>query len=97
MFRGTPCNFVWLQDIDLLYFVQYKTKTKKFADFIIFFRAFSKFFKNKKLLTQIFKILIIHKPSLGSREVPQKFGPDRFSRFDVYWIQTNRQAKFIYR
>ena len=35
----------------------------------------------------------------------KKFGPDRFSRFDVYWIQTNRQtdkqtdrqAKFIHR
>ena len=35
----------------------------------------------------------------------KKFGPDRFIRFDVYWIQTNRhpnrqtsrQAKFIYR
>ena len=35
----------------------------------------------------------------------KKFGPDRVSRFDVYWIQTNkqtnkqtdRQAKFIYR
>ena len=35
----------------------------------------------------------------------KKFGPDRFSRLDVYWIQTNkqtdkqtdRQAKFIYR
>ena len=35
----------------------------------------------------------------------KKFGPDRFSRFDVYWIQINkqtpkhpdRQAKFIYR
>ena len=27
----------------------------------------------------------------------KKFGPDRFSRFDVYWIQTNRQGKFIYR
>ena len=35
----------------------------------------------------------------------KKFGPDRFSRFDVYWIkmdkQTNqqipRQAKYIYR
>ena len=35
----------------------------------------------------------------------KKFGADRFSRFDVYWIQTNkqtnrhpdRQAKFIYR
>ena len=30
----------------------------------------------------------------------KKFGPDRFSRFDVYWIQTNKQtpiqAKFIY-
>ena len=28
-----------------------------------------------------------------------KFGPDRFCRFDVYWIQTNKQtdkqAKFI--
>ena len=35
----------------------------------------------------------------------KKIGPDRFSPFDVYWIQTNkqtdkqteRQAKFIYR
>ena len=27
----------------------------------------------------------------------KKFGPDRFIRFDVYWIQTDRQAKFIYR
>jgi len=27
----------------------------------------------------------------------KKFGPDRFSRFEVYWIQTDRQAKFIYR
>ena len=31
----------------------------------------------------------------------KKFGPDRFSRFDVYWIQTDRktdrQAKFMYR
>ena len=27
----------------------------------------------------------------------KKFGPVRFSRFDVYWIQTHRQAKFIFR
>ena len=27
----------------------------------------------------------------------KKSGPDRLSRFDVYWIQTNRQDKFIYR
>ena len=26
------------------------------------------------------------------RMFPQKFGPDRFSRFDVYWIQTNKQT-----
>ena len=25
-----------------------------------------------------------------------KFGPYRFSRFDVYWIQTNTQANCIY-
>ena len=29
-------------------------KNKKFADFIIFFRAFSKFYKNKKLLNNFF-------------------------------------------
>ena len=22
----------------------------------------------------------------------KKFGPDRFSRFDIYWIQTNKQT-----
>ena len=42
-----------------------------------------------------------YKPSLESRDVLHKIWPDRFSRFDVYWIQTNiqtdRQAKFIYR
>ena len=53
-------------------------KTKNFADF---------------WWRQIFENLIIHKPSLGSSDDPQKFGPDRFSRFEVYWIQTERQAK----
>ena len=48
------------------------------------------------LRRQIFEILMIHKPSLESLDVPQKFGPDRFSRFDVYRIQTDSQAKFIY-
>ena len=41
-----------------LLFVQYKTKTKKFANFIIFCRAFSNFYKNKKLLNTNLKILI---------------------------------------
>jgi len=26
----------------------------------------------------------------------QGFGPDRFSRFDVYWIQTNGQTSQVY-
>ena len=46
-------------------------------------------------------MLIIQKPSLGHVRFCGKFRPDRFSRFDVYWIQTDkqtdRQAKFIYR
>ena len=29
---------------------------------------------------------------LGRSEVHTKFGPDLFSRFDVYWIQTDRQT-----
>ena len=41
----------------------------------------------------------------GHARLHKKFGPDRFSRFDVYWMQTknktnkqtDRQAKFIYR
>ena len=56
--------------------------------------------KSEFLWRQIFEILIIHKPSLlpcGHVMSHKKFGPDRFSRFDVYWIQTDRQAKFIYR
>ena len=27
-----------------------------------------------------------------SREVTQKFKPDRFSRLGIYWIQTNKQT-----
>jgi len=41
---------------------------KKFADF----QKFKFFTKLKTSKTQIFKISIIHKPSLGSLDVPQK-------------------------
>ena len=34
----------------------------------------------------------IHKSSLGPREFPQKIGPDGFSRFEVFWIQTIKLA-----
>jgi len=39
----------------------------------------------------VFKILIFHKPSLRSYEAHTKFGLDRFCRFDVFWIRTNRR------
>ena len=68
-------------------------------------------------MTWIFKMFKIFKNRIvmevnveirSSRNLPRgymmshkKFGPDRLSRFDVYWIQTSqqtdRQAKFIYR
>ena len=53
---------------------------------------FHKLMKIKLCCRLIFKILIIHKPSLGSCEVPQKCWPNRFGCFCVYWIQTNKQT-----
>ena len=48
---------------------------------------------------QIFENLIIHKPSLGSREIPQKnLGPIGSAVLTfIGYKQTDRQAKFIYR
>ena len=43
----------------------------------------------------IFKILITHKPFPCHARSYTKFGPDRFSRFDVYWIQTDRQTEKV--
>ena len=71
------------------------------------FKKKSRIFKNLNIFAKLktfkthFFIFIIHKPFLWSRNVPHKFGPDQFNRFDVYRIltdrQTPRQAKFIYR
>ena len=60
------------------------------------------FFTKLKHLKHIFiKFLSFINLPCGHVMSHKKFGPDRFSRFDVYWIQTNgqtdRQAKFIYR
>jgi len=48
--------------------VHRKTNQKKFADFNKKFRVFSNFQKlnENRILSQIFEILIIHKPSLGT-------------------------------
>ena len=34
--------------------------------------------------------------SSGNVSNHAKIGPDRFSRFDVYWSQTNRQTSKVY-
>ena len=75
---------------------------KRFA----YFQDFKTFYKNKlNFLTRIFRILIFHKPSLGSREIPQtNVGPigSAVLTFIGYKQtqtnkQTDKQAKFIYR
>ena len=56
----------------------------KFADF----ENFTKFYK-----------INIYKPNLSGmmQSATKNLGPitDQFSRFDVYWIQTDRQANYI--
>ena len=74
--------------------IHYKTKT----NFIKKCRGYSEIEFCKRL---IFENSIVNKPSLGSPRVPQKILTKRFSRFDVFWIQTdrqtNRQGKYLCR
>ena len=70
-----------------------KTKTKEFADFIIQISRIFKIFKNLILMEANLENLIIYKPSLQGHVMShKKIRPDQFSRFDVYWIQTDRQT-----
>jgi len=59
---------------------------KKFANF----QECNFFTKLKTFKTHFFKFYHIF--SYGHVMSHTKFGPDRFSRFDVYWIQTNKQT-----
>ena len=47
----------------------------------------SKFIEYKCCWRQIFEILIIHKPSLGSFKVLHNIWAQSVQMFDVYWIQ----------
>jgi len=47
----------------------------------------------RKKYNNLRRFFLSHKPSW---ELPQKFEPDLFSFFDVYWILTNQQASQIY-
>jgi len=59
------------------------------------FRGFLKFQKPNFVRGKFLKIRSSINLSWGQERSHNKFGPDRFSRFDVYWIQTDRQAKFL--
>ena len=62
---------------------------------------FQNFQKSNFVRGKFLKIQSSINLSWGHTRSHTKCGPDRFSRFDVYWIQTDRQsdrqAKFIYR
>jgi len=64
---------------------------KKIADFqeLKFF-----FTKLKTFKTHFFFLSFINLPC-GHVLSHKKFGPDRFSRFDVYWIQTDKPNLYI--
>ena len=66
------------------------------ADFSIQISAFS---KKKFKLFQYFFSSNFDFVSLpwGHMRSHKKCGPDRFSRFDVYFLQTDRQSTYIYR
>ena len=70
-----------------------KTKTKNFADFQQKNSWIFKIFKKSNFDGGKFLIIwsSINLP-WGHVMSPKKFGPDRFSRFDVYWIQTDTQT-----
>ena len=70
--RFAPIFFFYCEHFLFLYIV--KQKTKKVRRFYKKkkFRGFSKFNENSILMEVNFEILIVHKPSLGSFEVPDK-------------------------
>ena len=69
-----------------------KTKTnKKFADIIKKIMDFQNFQKSYFVRGKYLKIRSSINLPLGHASSHEKFGPNRFSRFDVYWIQTNNK------
>ena len=71
--------------------VHRKTKQKKFADFNKEFRGFSEFskiwWKSNFDGDKYLKFWPFINLPWGHARSHKKFGPDRFNRFDVYWIQ----------
>ena len=91
---------MYMKNIYHVHFTTEKYILRSFYDKNIYnlvfgaFRAHAHLLFNCKhlfLKANFLKIWIIRKPC----EVPHKIGPARFSCFDVYWIQTDKQSTFI--
>ena len=70
----------------MFFCLHFKTKKKKN------FQEFKFFTKLKTFKRHFLKFLSFINLPCGHVMSHKKFGPDRFSRFDVYWIQTNKQT-----
>ena len=74
-----------------------KQRRKKFCGFkkkknSRIFKNLNLFTKLKTLKTHFLKFLSFINLPCGHVMSHKKFGPDRFSRFDVYWVQTDKQT-----
>ena len=87
IYMGTRLS-VSIVNIFSLY-VLLKQYQKSLHIYKFLFVDFQHFLKIEFSWRLYFELLIIHKPSLKTW-FHTKFGPNRFSRFDIYWIQTNR-------
>ena len=94
--RFTPIFHFHRENVLFVYIVKQKRK----QNFVVF-----QIFKNIILIEANLRIWSSRNLPWGHARFHKKIGPDRFSRFDVYWIQTDtnhekqtdRQAKYKYR
>jgi len=95
--RFAPIFYLNCEHVLFVYI--FKQRRKKFCGFLKKSRIFKNlnfFTKLKTFKTHFFKFLSFINLPCGHVMFLKKFGPDRFCRFDVYWIQTNRQTSQIY-
>ena len=78
--RFEPIFYLNCEHVLFVYIL--KQRRKKFSGFLK---------KIKTFKTLFLKFLSFINLPWGSVRSQKKFGPDRFSRFEVYWIQTNKQ------
>ena len=105
--RFAPIFYLNCEHVLFVYIL--KQRRKKFRRFVQInsriFKIFKNYTKIKTFKHKFLKFLSFINLPWAYVMSHKKFGPYRFSRFDVYWIQTNkqtdrqtdRQAKFIYR